>query len=399
MLSKLDFNSKALMRLLTILGEYSTNFPRIVGGCIRDKLLNLPITDIDINTEILPQEVIKILQIKNIKAIPTGIEFGTVTGIVDGEKFEITTLREDIQNDGRWPVVKYCKDFYLDAARRDFTINALSYCVQENKLYDYFGGLEHLHEKKVIFIGEANERIQEDYLRILRFFRFSMRFASKLDTLGYKACCDNSAGLAKISKERINAEFTKILNYNDYKCVTIIEKMQSGGILNVIFPNISIKLDAFESGLKIMEEKTLQLSIEGKYGLIFANENNYERLIIFFKDFKFSNNQIKKLSIFIKLKISNDVLADLHRLWYIDYRDIADYIIFCFSLNLISDNVFLSLLDYFNQKPPKFPVTSNVLINMGYKEAKLGKAIKFLQDKWLLSLCTISLDDLLKLLK
>lgn len=399
MLMKLDFNSEALLRLLTILGEYSTYYPRIVGGSVRDKLLNLPITDIDINIDLLPEEVISVLTNHNVKVIPTGIEFGTVTAIIEGETFEITTLREDIQNDGRWPVVKYCKDFYLDAARRDFTINAMSYCVKDGKLYDYFGGLKHLHQQKLIFIGDAALRIAEDYLRILRFFRFSLRFANIIDVQGYKACCDHAIGLAKISKERLNAEFTKIINCKDARVVDIIEKMKSGGILSIIFPNIEIDLKFINGLYKTSALSSIELSIEAKYSLIYAAENNTEKLQKFFKDFKFSNNQIKKLTNFIKLKTSNDVLTDLHRLWYINYTDIIDYLVFCLCLDLMTQDLYISLMNYFSRKPPQFPVTSEVLISKGYEGAKLGQAIKLLQDKWLLSLCSLNLDDLLKLLK
>ena len=212
----LFFTSKHLTKLLSAL-KVDGMHPRLIGGCVRDALSAVEIKDIDIATPLLPNEVLQILGKHNIKAIPTGIDFGTITAVVGDETFEITSLRKDINCDGRHAVVEYTTDFRVDAERRDFTINALSYCPFEHIIYDYHGGLEDLANRKVRFIGWAADRIKEDYLRILRFFRFSSNYASVLDEEGYRACAASKDGIKQLSKERIHAETNKILRSKQAK--------------------------------------------------------------------------------------------------------------------------------------------------------------------------------------
>ncbi|HJD59851.1 MAG TPA: CCA tRNA nucleotidyltransferase, partial [Rickettsia endosymbiont of Omalisus fontisbellaquei] len=166
----LKIPSKEYKKILSLLNEKGQ--ARLIGGCVRDALLGKNSYDIDIATDLIPSEVTNILSKATIKVIPTGLKFGTITAILNNEKFEITTLRKDIECNGRHAKVVFTNDFAEDAARRDFTINALSYCPFKNEIYDYFDGFKDLQQEKVVFIGEALDRIKEDYLRILRFFRF-----------------------------------------------------------------------------------------------------------------------------------------------------------------------------------------------------------------------------------
>lgn len=186
---------------------------RFVGGCVRDALLGEidPDVDLDVATALLPGEVIERLEAAGIKAIPTGIAHGTVTAVINRRSFEITTLRKDIACDGRHADVQFTDDFELDAQRRDFTINAMS-TDRRGRLVDYFGGVEDLKMGRVRFVGDAKERVREDYLRILRFFRFYARFGRPpVDQQALEACREGAVGLARISGERTRSEMLKLL--------------------------------------------------------------------------------------------------------------------------------------------------------------------------------------------
>ena len=181
-------------RLLAALGA-DQGLTRYVGGAVRDDLLGLPVSDIDLATRLRPDEVVARLEAAKIKAVPTGIDHGTVTAVSDGHPFEITTLRRDVSTDGRRAVVDFTDDWEQDAARRDFTINALSADPLTGELFDYFGGLEDLKTRHVRFIGDPLQRIAEDHLRILRFFRFHARFGSgTLDDAALEACTARGRG-------------------------------------------------------------------------------------------------------------------------------------------------------------------------------------------------------------
>jgi poly(A) polymerase len=200
-----------LKRVVSALTD-GENRPRIVGGAVRDGLLGLPVTDIDLATPLLPETVIKRLQEAEIKAIPTGLGHGTVTAICDGKSYEITTLRRDVSTDGRRATVAYSLDWREDAARRDFTINALYADPVTREIFDYFGGLDDLESHKLRFIGEAAERIAEDHLRILRYFRFLARFGdNEVDENALNACRDAANSLMALSRERIASELMKII--------------------------------------------------------------------------------------------------------------------------------------------------------------------------------------------
>ena len=184
---------------------------RIVGGAVRNALLGRAVTEIDLATSALPDDTMRRARAAGLKAIPTGFEHGTVTVVADGEPFEVTTLREDVETDGRHAIVRFGRSFRQDALRRDFTINALS-VDREGRLHDHTGGLDDLAAGRVRFIGAPRGRIREDYLRILRFFRFSAEYADgPLDPDGLAACVHEREGLEFLSRERVRAEFLKVL--------------------------------------------------------------------------------------------------------------------------------------------------------------------------------------------
>jgi poly(A) polymerase len=185
---------------------------RYVGGCVRDTLLGLPVNDVDLATRLIPEEVIARLGKARIKAVPTGIAHGTVTAVVAGKPVEVTTLRRDVATDGRRATIAFTDDWREDAARRDFTINALFADPASLDVHDYFGGEEDLAARRVRFIGDPLTRIAEDHLRILRFFRFFARFGTgEADREALAACTARANDLMALSRERIADELTKLL--------------------------------------------------------------------------------------------------------------------------------------------------------------------------------------------
>jgi poly(A) polymerase len=210
---------------------------RVVGGAVRNALLRIPLGDIDIATTALPDEVVRRAKAAGIKSVPTGIDHGTVTLVVDGQPFEVTTLREDTETFGRKAKVAFGRDWASDAKRRDFTINGLSVdkdCV----VHDHVGGLEDIAARRVRFIGDPNSRITEDYLRILRFFRIHAAYGvGEPDRAGYLACIAARAGLVALSAERVRMEMLKLMVAEG--AVGAILAMADGGLLLPIFGGVA----------------------------------------------------------------------------------------------------------------------------------------------------------------
>jgi poly(A) polymerase len=200
----------AVARLLSVLSSDGEE-ARVVGGAVRNALLGEPIHEIDIATAAVPDEVVRRAKAAGFKPVPTGIEHGTVTVVVDGHPFEVTTLRQDVETYGRHAKVAFGRDWRADAERRDFTMNALS-ATADGTIYDYVNGLDDLAARRVRFIGEPRARIEEDYLRILRFFRFHAAYGQgEPDREGLHACILGRAGLDKLSRERVRMEVMKLL--------------------------------------------------------------------------------------------------------------------------------------------------------------------------------------------
>jgi poly(A) polymerase len=209
---------------------------RVVGGAVRNALLNIPTGDIDIATTALPDEVIRRAKAAGVKSVPTGIEHGTVTLVVDAQPFEITTLREDTETFGRKAKVAFGRDWARDAERRDFTINGLSVDA-DGVVHDHVGGLDDIQLKRVRFIGDPDRRIAEDYLRILRFFRIHAAYgAGEPDRAGYLACIRTRAGLATLSAERVRMEILKLVVAEG--AVVAVVAMADGGLLLPIFGGV-----------------------------------------------------------------------------------------------------------------------------------------------------------------
>lgn len=227
------FRDPALRRVLDLLNADGGE-ARVAGGAVRNSLMGIPVADIDIATTLEPQDVVERAAAAGIKAVPTGIDHGTVTLVTDGKGFEVTTLRRDIATDGRRATVAFGKDWQTDAERRDLTINAL-YADAQGEVIDLVGGLADVETRTVRFIGDAEERIAEDYLRILRFFRFFAHYGNgRPDADGLRACARARSKLATLSAERIWAELKKLLFARDPGRALLW--MRQSGVLSEILP-------------------------------------------------------------------------------------------------------------------------------------------------------------------
>ena len=226
----------ALRAVIEALGDAAF----FVGGCVRNTLLGQPVADIDITTPIEPAEVTRRLEAAGLKAVPTGIEHGTVTAVSGGEGFEVTTFRADVATDGRRATVRFSTDIAEDAARRDFTMNAI-YSDPAGEIIDPLGGLPDLLARRIRFIGEPRDRIREDYLRILRFFRFTAWYGGDgIEPEGLAACAELAEGIDGLARERVGAEIRKLLAAPDP--APAVAAMAASGVLARCLPGASAAL-------------------------------------------------------------------------------------------------------------------------------------------------------------
>lgn len=227
-----DPATQAVLSMLSAAGYQAL----CVGGCVRNALLDVPVADVDIATDALPETVTILAEKAGLRAVPTGIEHGTVTVVADGMGFEVTTFRHDVETYGRHARVAFSDDLKLDAQRRDLTMNAL-YAQADGQVIDPIGGLADIRARRVRFVGAPEDRIQEDYLRILRFFRFHAQYgdpAQGLDADALAACARHSAMLETLSRERIGAEMRKLLAAPDP--APAVAAMQASGVLRHLLP-------------------------------------------------------------------------------------------------------------------------------------------------------------------
>ncbi|MBP1861091.1 CCA tRNA nucleotidyltransferase [Rhizobium herbae] len=227
------FSAPALTRVFDLLNADGGEV-RVVGGAVRNSLMGLAVADIDMATTLLPEEVVARAKSAGIKSVPTGIEHGTVTLVVDGAPYEVTTLRRDVETDGRRAEVAFGTDWQVDAERRDLTINAL-YANAKGEVIDLVGGLADIEKRNIRFIGNAAERVAEDYLRVLRFFRFFAHYGSgRPDADGLRACAQARSKLSGLSAERVWSELKKLLSAEDPGRALLW--MRTSGVLTEILP-------------------------------------------------------------------------------------------------------------------------------------------------------------------
>jgi len=381
-------NIKEARIIFSLLNENNEqNNVRFVGGCVRKALNGENIDDIDLATTLKPDQVRIKLSNKDIKVIDTGLTHGTVTAILNDKKFEITTLREDVSTDGRHAKVAFTSNWENDASRRDFTINSI-YADLEGRTFDPLNGISDLRNGRIRFIGSPEERIQEDYLRILRYFRFFLQYSSldhDQDVLKYIK--KNINGLNKISKERIFIEIRKILNLKN--ATKLFLEGPSKEIMLNLFPQFKYskrlnKLSSLDEDLRNKYDEYLILAL-----LIVDETDNYE---YFCHKYKLSNSvrdRLKSISkSFENLKNKKYFSeANIRKLIYFSSKEQVKDLIF-FSICVDDKNKIYQmkeLLKYVNTcKVPKFPISGNYLKEHGYEAGKiLGKKLKLLEEKWI----------------
>ncbi|MDG1436355.1 MAG: CCA tRNA nucleotidyltransferase [Rickettsiaceae bacterium] len=391
----LEINSQNFLVIIKLLRSAGAS-ARIVGGAVRDALLNLPCSDIDIATDMLPDEVIVLLQKNRIKVMPTGIKFGTVTALIKDESFEITTLRADIDCDGRHADVIYSKDFAEDAARRDFTINALSYCPLKGVVYDYFGGIKDLEARKVIFIGQADQRIKEDYLRILRFFRFSCRYSAKIDQEGLKACAAYKEGLQNLSFERIKSEMDLLLTLNGSP--NILFCMSEEGILAQILPVNDYDVNLHLKALEMSDKFKAKIDACIVYAILFNNTKlSYGQLL----SLKFSRTEAKniiKMLALKEIKDINELIVELKNIWL---DEVQSLLYFIYASLIVSNPKLVYDLhtELSSLKIPICPVDGNHLLALGYRGKEVGYSLNLIKKAWIESNFSLDHGALIDLVK
>lgn len=347
---------------------------RFVGGCVRDGLLGIPVKDVDLATSYQPQEIMEFLKEHKIKTFPIGLDHGTVLAVVDGTPFEITTLRKDIETDGRHAKVAFTDDWLEDAKRRDFTFNAL-YLTPEGKLYDPWLGYEDLMAGRVQFIGDPRERIQEDYLRILRYFRFHARFGRlSPDAETFAALKDLAGGLTKISGERIHNELFRLLEHPDPR--PAFQLMFETGVLQVCLHLTHISLK-FHQLVGLEQRLTLPAGVLRRFLSLFMDEP--EPMLKIERRLKFSNKEKKHLSNLQEL-LSHKDLSDHWLLYYYGAEVFKDLLL----LNPPDDNLQSKLALAESWQPKKLPVRGDDLIKIGIEAGpELGAALKKVEAWWI----------------
>ena len=382
--SKLDIQdwmiSKEAGAVMEALGAGNALF---VGGCVRNALLGKAVDDIDIATKLTPDEVVRRLEKDGIKTVPTGIEHGTVTAVADGKPFEITTLRKDVETDGRHAVVAFSTDWAEDAARRDFTMNTLL-ADQDGNIFDPLGqGLDDLRARRVVFVGAPAQRIAEDHLRILRYFRFHALYASgDPDADALKACQDAADKIPALSKERITQEFFKILSVDDP--VSVLKIMFEHNILKQ-FSKLEYDTDLLG----------YVCEFQNRYGLAFVaarlwvlagfketNLQSFEELLLIPKVFK---KDIKAIASVLALPD----LSDDHPVKVAVYKFGRVATAQALIIELAQDRVMngyapeaLGIIQKWDV--PNFPISGEDLIKKGVPQGpELGRELERLEEEWI----------------
>ena len=361
---------RGMERLLDALGA-SEGLTRYVGGAVRDDLLDLPVSDVDLATRLEPEEVVRRLEAAKIKAVPTGIDHGTVTAISDSHPYEVTTLRRDVTTDGRRATVAFTTAWEEDAARRDFTINALSADPLTGEIFDYFGGLDDLAARHVRFIGDPLKRIAEDHLRILRFFRFHARFgAGEPDAAALEACTRRANDLIALSRERIADELLKLLGLPHPAHTVAI--MLDRAILKPVLPEIAPdRLPNLES--LIDAEQQARLAPNALRRLAALLPQNPEVAATVAARLKFSNKARKRLACAAGVNGDAPPRALAYRLG-----------IDCAVDRLLLEGRTVEAAKIANWKPPRLPIGGGALIARGLKEGPIvARMLKAIENRWI----------------
>jgi poly(A) polymerase len=394
------YKSKDIKKLFYILEknkEKNSQVAMFVGGCVRKFLLDENIDDIDIASIFSPGEIKEKFKNSEFAIIDTGIEHGTVTAIINSSKFEITTLRKDIKTDGRHAEVKFTDDWQQDSERRDFTINAI-YMDRKGKIYDPQNGRKDLKNKEIKFIGQPSARIEEDYLRIIRFIRFSIHYnCQQSDLKTIESIKLNLNGIKNLSKERILIELYKIFKLNNIKNILMNKDIKN--IFLVVFPEFKY-LDRIEHLCHLLKINLTSQVPESIFSILLIGEkDNFE---YFCHKYKVSNKLNNELSFiadnYVKFKedknyLKKNLRKNIYKLSKTNIRKLITFI-YCaekkFSVKLLTK----TLSDIDKIEIPNFPFSGKYVMDQGIDDGKkIGLALKELEKQWIKNDFNLQADE------
>ena len=388
-------NNTPVRKIFEAINEYSEESEiRYVGGCVRKIINNEKVDDIDLATNLLPEQVCEVLKKKEINYYESGIDHGTITALIDNYKFEITTLRKDVSTDGRHAKVEFTNNWKDDASRRDFTINAI-YSDAEGNLFDPYNGKKDLEEGCINFIGDVNKRIQEDYLRILRYIRFFLNYSKQPHNSEIlRKLKINIGGVSKLSKERLLDELKKIFKLGTLE--KLINEKLSLELILIIFPelknyNLFNKLNSEKRNVLREVDFIFLLSL-----MIIDNSDNVDYFLYKYNLSKKDQKRIKIIDSFFKDKFNLKKFTQYNFNEYFYYEGnqaVLDILRFKAIKSKIIDKSLIELIEYYKNKPiPKMPIGAELLMQK-YKipEGKqLGVKLKKIEVEWVKNNFTIS---------
>ena len=377
---------------------------RFVGGCVRNALMGIDVGDIDLATQLVPEAVAKVLKAANIKYVPTGIEHGTITAVIKGKPFEITSLRKDVETDGRRAVVAFTQDWSEDAQRRDLTMNAL-YADQNGQVFDPTGdGLDDLKAMKFRFVGDADARVREDYLRILRYFRFLAWYGgdAKVDHGALTACRENRKGLKKLSAERVWSEFKKLLTAPDPSRAVRI--MLTNEILDTLLPEAS---NSHGLDMMVKLEQGEVMTPDPLLRLMAMSAREPFQIALLCKRLKMSSRETKRLRDWAEDSTPLDPNAEdrekLKAIYLAGKQVVMDraHMRAAGEDDPLQSKRWIDLADLAeNWTPPEFPLSGKDMKAAGIKPGPhMGKMLDALKALWVRSGFTADREKLLMALK
>ncbi len=354
-----------------------------VGGAVRNVLMGRAVEDVDLATPIAPQEVMRRLEAAGIRVIPTGIDHGTVTAVIDGKAYEITTLRRDVETDGRRAVVAYTNDWVEDARRRDFTINTLLLDIEGNVYDPLRAGIDDLDKGQVRFVGAASERIAEDYLRVLRFFRFHALYASSAyDPEALASCAAAADKIGTLSRERISQEFFKIIASTKPRMV--FDVMAQNGILREILPpdydgTLLEHVSNFQENYTLVSVPVRVLALAG---LKMERVQAMEQMVLFPKVFL---RDMESISGVLTLSDLSDEKAVREAVYRFGRVATAQALMVELALDRVMSRVAPSILKILQGwDVPAFPLDGNDLMAAGIKPGKtMGEILDRIEGWWI----------------
>ena len=397
-------NQTPANKIFEALNTYSHNSEvRYVGGCVRKIIKKQIVDDIDLATNLKPNEVCDALKKKEINYYETGIEHGTVTAIIDNNKYEITSLRKDISTDGRHAKVEFSIDWKEDAARRDFSINSI-YSDKEGNLFDPYNGKKDLEEGNVNFIGDAESRVKEDYLRILRYVRFFINYSNQShDPKIIKIIKRNIGGVSKLSSERLLDEFKKLTKSNAF--LEIFKDNTCLELIKIIFPQLK-NLDNFRKMNSHAKDNLSKVDFIFLLSLMIVDgTDNVDYFIYRFNLSKKDQKRLKSIDFFYKENVNVKYFNEknFNKIFYFNGKQtVLDIINFKLFSSVKVEKKLLNLIEiYKNKILPTFPISAKtIMAKYNIPEGKiLGSKLKLIEETWVQNSFQISEKQIQKIIK